>query len=126
MTFFMNNRISSFFRFCIVGILATSIHYGVYWLLMHALNASFAYSLGYAVSFMCNFYLTSIFTFQSKATLKKGLGFGIAHFVNYVLHICFLNLFLFWGLSKTSAPIPVFCIVIPINFILVSYVYKRK
>lgn len=112
-------------RFGIVGVIATAIHYGVYWLLMHLMNVTIAYSIGYIVSFICNFLLTSFFTFRKRATVKKGLGFGVAHGVNYLLHVLFLNLFLWLGVSKSFAPIPVFAVVIPINFLLVRFVFKK-
>ena len=89
------------------------------------MNATIAYSIGYALSFICNFLLTSYFTFRKRASVKKGLGFGVAHGVNYLLHVAFLNLFLWLGVSKSFAPIPVFAVVIPINFLLVRFVFKK-
>ena len=112
-------------RWGIVGGVATAIHYGIYWLLMHWMNVTIAYSIGYALSFICNFLLTSYFTFRKRASVKKGIGFGVAHGVNYFLHVLFLNLFLWIGVSKSWAPIPVFAIVIPINFLLVRFVFKK-
>lgn len=117
--------IFQFIRFGIVGVLATVIHYGIYWALQHYMNASVAYTIGYALSFICNFILTSIFTFKAKATVKRGLGFGGAHLVNYFLHIILLNIFLYLGMSNEWAPIPVFCLVVPINFLLVRFVFTK-
>lgn len=114
-----------FVRFGLVGVFATAFHYGIYWLLMHYMNASIAYSIGYALSFVANFFLTSYFTFKKKATVKKGVGFVLSHGVNYLLHIVLLNVFFWMGLSKTFAPIPVYCIVVPVNFLLVRYVFKK-
>ena len=127
-------KIQQFIRFAIVGALATAIHYGLYLLIVWAndigedetLYTNIAYSIGYVVAWCANFYLSAHFTFQSNTSLKRGIGFAISHGVNYVLHIIFLNLFLWIGLSETIAPIPVFCIVIPINFILVRYVFTSK
>lgn len=121
-----DNKWYQFVRFVIVGIIATIIHYGIYWLLINVINVSLAYTIGYLVSFVCNFFLTSYFTFKSEATIKKGFGFGFAHCVNYLLHIGLLNLFLYFGMEKDLAPIPVFCMVIPVNFLLVRYVFNRK
>lgn len=112
-------------RFGIVGVFATCLHYAIYWVLQHSVNASVAYTVGYALSFMCNFWLTSVFTFRSHATVKKGIGFGVAHLTNYFMQIVLLNLFLWLGLSNEWAPLPVFCIVIPVNFILVRFVFKK-
>jgi putative flippase GtrA len=127
-------KIQQFIRFAIVGALATAIHYGLYLLIVWAndigedetLYTNIAYSIGYVVAWCANFYLSAHFTFQSNTSLKRGIGFALSHGVNYGLHIIFLNLFLWIGLSETIAPIPVFCIVIPINFILVRYVFTSK
>lgn len=127
-------KMKQFIRFAIVGALATAIHYGLYLLIVWAndigedetLYTNIAYSIGYVVAWCANFYLSAHFTFQSNTSLKRGIGFALSHGVNYVLHIIFLNLFLWIGLSETIAPIPVFCIVIPINFILVRYVFTSK
>ncbi|MEE1063873.1 MAG: GtrA family protein [Paludibacteraceae bacterium] len=112
-------------RFAIVGVIATAVHYGVYWLLRSFFPVTIAYSIGYVVAFVCNFILTCIFTFRKKASTKRGIGFGLAHLVNLGLHVALLNLFLWIGLSEELAPIPVFCIAIPVNFLLVRYVFKR-
>lgn len=119
-------RFPEFIRFVIVGILATALHYGIYFLLQRFINVNIAYTLGYALSFIANFYLTAYFTFGKKPSWSKAFGFGGAHLFNYLLHIGLLNTFLWLGLSKTLAPIPVFAIAIPVNFLLVRFVFKRK
>lgn len=119
-------RFPEFIRFVMVGILATALHYGIYFLLQRFINVNIAYTLGYALSFIANFYLTAYFTFGKKPSWSKAFGFGGAHLFNYLLHICLLNTFLWLGLSKTLAPIPVFAIAIPVNFLLVRFVFKRK
>lgn len=121
----IRQTIFQFLRFGIVGVLATAIHYGIYWVLQHYMNASVAYTIGFALSFICNFILSSIFTFKAKATIKRGLGFGGAHIINYFLHIILLNIFLYLGMSNEWAPIPVFCLVVPINFLLVRFVFTK-
>ena len=116
---------AEFFRFVIVGILATALHYGIYLLLDLAIPANPAYAIGYILSFFFNFILTSRFTFKKKATVKKGLGFGLSHLVNFSLHMLLLNLFLSLGMSEVLAPIPVYCICIPVNFLLVRLVFNK-
>lgn len=118
-------KYKEFFRFVIVGFLATGIHYGVYRLLDLVIPANPAYAAGYVISFFFNFFLTASFTFKKKATVKKGVGFGLSHLVNFTLHMLLLNLFLFLGLSDALAPIPVYCICIPVNFLLVRYVFNK-
>ena len=116
-------RFPEFIRFVMVGILATALHYGIYFLLQRFINVNIAYTLGYALSFIANFYLTAYFTFGKKPSWSKAFGFGGAHLFNYLLHIGLLNTFLWLGLSKTLAPIPVFAIAIPVNFLLVCLLY---
>lgn len=116
---------NEFIRWCIIGVVATVIHYGIYLILQLAINENIAYTMGFVTSFIANFYLTSYFTFKVKPSLKKCFGFGLTHLVNYAMHMGLFNLFLFLGVSKECAPIPVFIIVIPINFMLVKYVFKK-
>lgn len=121
----MKEKASEFLRFIIVGVAATAIHYGLYLFFQIFMLVSLAYSLGYAISLVCNFIMTSKFTFKSKASVLKGAGFIGSHIVNYCMHILLLNLFLFIGLRKEIAPIPVFCFVVPLNFILVRFVFRK-
>ena len=113
-------------RFALVGGLATLLHYGIYLALQRFIQVDLAYTIGYLISFIANFYLTAYFTFRSAPSWKKLFGMGGAHAVNYLLHISLLNLFLWIGISKPLAPIPVFAIAIPVNFVLVRFVFKRK
>lgn len=122
----MLRKYQEIIRFCLVGTLATGIHYGIYLLLNQFVLVWLAYSIGYAISFVFNFYMTSVFTFREKATVRKGIGFVFSHLVNYLLHIFFLSLFIWVGVQENYAPILVYLIVIPINFLLVRFVFKSK
>ena len=113
-------------RFCIVGVLATIVHYGIYLLLKGVINVSVAYTIGDVISFIGNFVLTNVYTFKTQATAKKGIGFVICHVINYLLHIGLLNVFIWLGVPSSLAPIPVYCIVVPVNFLLVRKVVKTN
>ena len=63
---------------------------------------------------------------RPEALMEKSLGFGGAHLCSYLLHMGLLNLSLWMGIPKPLAPIPVFAIAIPVNFLLVRFVFKRK
>lgn len=118
--------VKEFIRFGVVGVLATALHYGIYYLLQSCINVNIAYTTGYVISFVVNFYLTSYFTFGTGPSWKKLVGMGGAHLVNYLLHMVLLNLFLYVGVSNAWAPLPVFAIAIPVNFVLVRFVFKHK
>ena len=124
------NKIREFIRYVIVGTIATGLHYGIYALLVmldsSLIWSNVAYSVGYVLSFIANFYLTSYFTFKTKPSWAKLGGMVGAHVVNYGLHMLLLNLFLLVGVPEKIAPVPVFCIVIPINFILIRFVFKKS
>ena len=114
-------------RFAVVGLLATALHYGLYWILVHQINVNIAYAVGYALSWLANYFMTSLFTFHTMPSLRNGVGFGMAHLVNFLLQMDLLNLFIIGiGINKEWAPLPVYAISIPINFLLVRFVFKRN
>ena len=113
-------------RFGVVGVLATLIQYAVYWVLIHWLNPSLSMTIGYIISFAFNFLASTRYTFRVKANARRGAGFALSHGVNWLLQMLTLNLFLWLGVSKQWAPIPMFCICVPVNFLLVRFFLKRK
>jgi len=113
-------------RFGIVGLIAMSIHYGVYWLLIKCTNATLAYSAGYGISLIFNFILSNFFTFRTKPSYKRGIRFALSHGINYLLHIILLQLFLHVGVPEVYAPFPVLAIAVPLNFILVRAALTSK
>ena len=125
-----NNKLREFVRFCIVGVIAAGIHYLVYFLLQlidgGSVWLSIAYTIGYIVSLVCNFFLTTYFTFHSKISVKKAAGFSFSHIVNYTLHIVLFNLFISFGIDRLIAPILVLFIAVPTNFTILHFVYRKK
>lgn len=113
-------------RFVVVGGIATVVHYAIYWLLQRVIEVNVAYTVGYVLSFILNFYLTAYFTFGKSPSWSRFLGMGGAHVVNYLLHMLLLNLFLHIGIPKAWAPLPVFGIAVPVNFLLVRFVFTHK
>lgn len=118
-------QIGEMVRFSIVGVLITVIHYAVYWLLQLVINVNIAWTAGYIVGFVVNYYLSARYIFREKATAQNGAGFGGAHLVNYFLQMGLLNFFLWLGWSAEWAPVGVYAISIPVNFLLVRFVFKK-
>ena len=129
-SFLNKTNIYEFLRFCFVGVLATGIHYGIYLLLIKTIHQegnlwiNIAYLIGFICSWLCNLWMTAKITFKTHVSLKRGVGFAVTHGINYLLHVLFLNIFLAVGITEQIAPIPVYCCVVPINFILVRTVFK--
>ena len=117
-----------FIRYCTVGSLAAGIHYGVYFLLQdyEQVILNIAYTIGYATSFICNFFMTSYFTFRSNPSLKKALGFGGSHLVNYLILMGLFNLFLSLDVNQEIAPLFVLAVAVPVNFVMLRFVFKHK
>lgn len=117
-------------RFVIVGAIATAIQYAVYFficLVSHTrLWLNLAMTVGYVVSMVCNFYLTTYFTFRSKASVRRATGFGVSHAVNYTLQILFFNFFSLLGVHRLVAPILAMSLAVPVNFMILRYVYKDR
>ena len=54
------------FRFGITGTICSLIHYGIYCLFLLFTNTTIAYTAGYGVGLLCNYGLTTYFTFKGK------------------------------------------------------------
>ena len=117
--------IGEMIRFAIVGTLVTAIHYGVYWLLQLVMNVNIAWTAGYIAGFIFNYYMSAYYIFHKKTSVKNGAGFGVAHIVNYLLQMALLNFFIRIGLSAEMAPVGVYAVSIPVNFLLVRFVFKK-
>ena len=113
-------------RFGIVGAIAALLQYGVYLIMLLFMSAGIANTVGYIISFIFNFIASTHYTFKVKANAKRGLGFALSHVVNYLLQTLTLLLFIYIGVPKAYAPIPMFCICVPVNFILVRYFLTKK
>lgn len=122
-----NTKLFEFIKFVIVGGLATVIHYAIYFVLQFLkIQYNLAYTVGYFLSFIFNFFASNYFTFNTKPNANRGFRFFLAHAFNYTLQITLLNLYIYLGINKSIAPIFVFIISIPSNFIFVKIALKKK
>ena len=112
-----------------------------------AWNAS--YIFGYVVSFLVNYVVTLKWTFKTEGSVKKGAGFAFSHAFNMGFQLLLLNFFSYLGLGallvalvgflfpwlpallpflsqpESLLPLPVYCIVVPTNFLMVRFFVKR-
>lgn len=135
---YINNlNIREFIRFAIVGSLAALIHYAVFLLVLFFVGkewnnignidwqTNFAYSVGYALSLVFNLFLTSRYTFRARITAPRFLLFITSHGVNYLIHKCLFNFYLFLGIANWLLLPLVLVIAVPANFIMVRTSFKR-
>lgn len=121
-----SDKFWQFVRFAVNGCLSSAIHYGVYCLLLLWTYENIAYVTGYIVSFISNFFLTSYFTFRTKPTLKRFIGFSGSHAVNFGLHILLFNVMLQLGVHRLLAPVFVMGIAMLVQFTILRWVFKPK
>ena len=119
-------KLGEVLRFGIVGVAATMLQYIIYWVLICVLAPTVGMTIGYAINFGCNFLASTCYTFRVKASASRGAGFAFSHAVHYILQMATLNLFLWLGVSKQWAPVPMFCVCVPVNFVLVRFFLKKK
>lgn len=120
-----DSKFGQLIRFVMVGGVSTGIHYIIYiGLGLIQIQHNIAYTMAYALSFIFNFFASNYFTFKTKPNTTGGIRFAGAHICNYVLQIVLLNTFIYLGIGKYIAPIFVFIISVPVNFVLVRVALK--
>ena len=119
----VDKKFFEFFRFCFVGTFSLLIQYTLFYILLKCIgHHNFAYFTSYLLSALVNFAMTVRYTFKVKFSHKKLLGFFCCHAFNLTFQLALLNLFVWLGLSEVLAPIPVYAVAVPTNFILVRMV----
>lgn len=122
-----NNKLKQFIRFVFVGGIATAIHYSIYYILqIVGIQYNISYTLGFIISFIFNYFASNYYTFKTNPNLKRILRFASAHAINYLLQITLLNLYIHFGIDKRLAPIFVYCITVPTNFVFVKFALKKE
>ncbi len=111
---------------------------------------SCTYIIGYVVSFVANYLVSLRWTFRTSGSVAKGVGFAFSHAVNAGMQVALLNLFrvvglgawMVWvvknvcpelieivplvGQSEALLPIPVYFIVVPVNFLMVRFFLRDR
>lgn len=121
----MKEKIYEIFRFGIVGLIATTIHYIIYiYLESTGIPYNISYTVAYLISFIFNYLLSNYFTFKTSPNISRGIKFSMSHIINYLIQVTLLNVFVGLSINKKIVPLIVYCISIPINFILVRISLK--
>lgn len=122
-------------RFVFVGALGTGLQYGVYYLLLGlfqrqwpdvSILVSVAFSAGFVIEMICNYFLTSFYTFRVKPSLKNAGGFLFGRTINYVIQLFFLNVLIWLHLSEEWAGILAIMLAGVINYFVLLPFYKDK
>lgn len=118
-----------FLRFAAVGGIATAVNYGTYVALVgnfDGLYPALAYILAFCASIVCNFVLSSYFTFRVKPSWGRAAKFLTAHLVNLFNELVLLELWLWAGVPKLYAPLCVFLVAFPVNYFMVRFALRGR
>ncbi|MDR1781727.1 MAG: YfhO family protein [Bacilli bacterium] len=117
----------SFFRFMIVGAFNTINYYFAYLLLLNFLPYLLAHVLGFIYSAFVSYFLTSIYTFKRKPTLKTFIAFPLTFLPNLLLSSVGTTLIVEIGLlSKSIASLVVMILIIPITYLINRLIFKKN
>lgn len=119
------DKIGEILRFGMTGVVSTLATYLFYYIFLNWLNPTMSFTIAYLIAMAINYVMTTSFTFKVKASKKNAAGFVVSNVINYGLCALFLNFFIWIGVSEKFAPIPMYMICIPINFLIVRYIMKK-
>ena len=122
-------------RFVLVGVLGTGVQYGIYYLLLMVFQrqwpdvgilTSVAFTVGFVVEMVCNYFLTSYYTFRVKPSLKNIGGFLIGRALNYVIQLLFLHTMIWLQISEEWAGIIAIMLAGVINYFVLLPFFRAK
>ena len=85
-----------------------------------------AYFCAFCVSIVCNFLLSSYFTFRVRPSARRAVRFLTAHLINLVNELVLLEIWLWAGVPKLYAPLCVFLVAFPVNFLMVRFALRGR
>ena len=121
-----SERIREIVRFCITGGVSTLTSYLFYYIFLNWFSPTLSFTLSYLIAMAVNYLMTTAFTFKVRANVRNAVGFIISNAVNYGLCTLFLNIFIWLGLPKKLAPLPMYAVCVPINYLVVRFVMNNK
>mgnify|MGYP003408739632 FL=1 len=122
-------------RFVLVGALGTGIQYGIYYLLLDIFQrhwqdlgilTSVAFTAGFIIEMICNYFITSFYTFKLRPSWKNAGGFLFGRAINYVLQMLLLNVLIWLHISEEYSGILAIMLAGVINYFVLLPFYKDK
>ena len=121
-------------RFVLVGALGTGVQYGIYYLLLDlfksqwsgiAILTSVAFTVGFVVEMVCNYFLTSYYTFRVAPSLKNIGGFLFGRALNYVIQLFFLHTLIWLHITEEWAGIMAIMLAGVINYFVLLPFFRQ-
>lgn len=115
-----------FFRFLVTGGLNTIATYGLYVALKTLVDYQIAYFLSYVSGIVFAFFLSTLFVFEKRISLRTFVRFPLVYVAQYVLGAGLLGLFVEqFGLSPTFSPLLIIVLTLPGSFFLSRLILKH-
>ena len=120
-------------RFVLVGALGTGLQYGIYYMLFGVFQqhwpevmilTSLAFTIGFVMEMICNYFLTSFYTFRVRPNWKNAGGFLVGRALNYVIQLILLNCLIWLHMSEEWAGIAAIALAGVINYFVLLPFYK--
>lgn len=140
----LNEPLRSSLRFVMVGLLGTVFQYVLYdwllWLIGHyqghevsPLMTNVAFTMAFVMEMVCNYVVSSYYTFSARPTWTNFAGFVGSRLVNYIIQMGLLNvgllLFTHWEQYLDPdrwAGITAILVAGVINYFLLRILYRQK
>lgn len=119
-------------RFVIVGTSGTGLQYALYYIFLKLAEfllpgtelVTVCFTVAYVLEVITNYFLTSIYTFETKPSLKNAGGFATGRVFNYVVQIGLLQLCLLC-MNEERAGIVAIVIAGVINYFVMKFFFKK-
>jgi len=121
----------SFIIFCIIGIINTLVHLAIYNLLLNY-NIVLANTVAFIIASLFSYWANSTFTYKQKMNRISFVAAMVTFFIKLLLSngLTLAFEFLFTRLSLTELikliPIPITCIILPLQFLVFNRIFKPK
>ncbi|MFB4168405.1 GtrA family protein [Virgibacillus sp. JSM 102003] len=94
--------------------------------LVLGINYMASHIIGFTISLIVSFFLSSYFTFQVKPSLKKFLQFPLTQLFNISFSSVLIYLFVeYFFIDSTIAPIVSLFITVPLTFLITGKILKK-
>lgn len=122
-------------RFICVGIFGTLLQYGIYYLFLALFRrilpdsitmASVAFTIGFYLEMIVNYFLTNYYTFHTHPSWKNAGGFVFGRAVNYIVQMLLLHALLWLSLSEEWAGIVAIILAGILNYFVLLPFFKAK
>lgn len=123
----MDKKVANqFIRFVIVGVINTLVYYILYRLFLLSHVFLLAHVTAFLISALGSYFLTTYFTFQTKASWSTFIRFPITFLPNLVASTIGTQLLVSTGIiNEKYASLFMMIIIIPVTFIINKLIFKK-